>query len=89
MSDEWKIFEPKSGRYFKASFDAIMETVTSLNKRIETDVLKWNDIFRAFRLATIAAGELPFEYDRVSSHLDFGMATDDFAPVVVIDYIKN
>lgn len=89
MNDEWKIFEPKSGRYFKASFDAIMETASSLNKRLETNTLKRNDIFSAFWLPTIAFGELPFEYDRVSSHLDFGMVTDDFAPVIVIDYIKN
>ena len=89
MNDTWTIFEPKSGRYFKATFDSIMETASSLNKRLETDALKWNDIFRAFWLPTLAFGGLPFEYDRVSSHLDFSMDSDSFAPVVVIDYIKN
>lgn len=89
MDGKWVIFEPKSGRYFKATYYTVMKTVYSLNKRIESDVLKWNDVFSMFGLPTLSAGEITFNYDRVSSHFDLGMGTDDFTPVVIIDYIKN
>ena len=87
MNDMWTIFESKSGRYFRMDFDTVMETIDSLNKRIKTNAMKWNDIFRAFRLPELMIGELPFNHARVNSHLDFGIKTDDYAPVVVIDCI--
>lgn len=89
MDDKWTIFEPKSGRYFKASFDTVMTTISYLNKRIENEALIWNDIFRAFGLSALDVGKLPIDCDKISSHLDFGFESGSFAPLTVIDYIKN
>lgn len=87
MNELWTIYEPKSGRYFKATFDDVMKMIESLNKKIESGDMKWNDIFRAFGLPEVMLGELIFDRAKLNSHLDFGIETDDFAPVIVIDYI--
>lgn len=89
MDDKWIIFESQSGRFFKSTYDAVLTTVDYLNKKIETEVLKWNDIFRAFELPELDIGELPFDYDKVSSHLNFSFDVGDSSPLLVIDYIKN
>ena len=67
-----------------------MKTADLLNEKIKENVIKWNEVFDAFNIPGLLLFEdRPFEYDEVPSHLDFSIETDDFAPVIVIDYIKK